>query len=91
MAKQLVQIGASANDGTGDQLRTAFDKINDNFNEIYAGIAPVARATAPAAALGSTGDVAGMVAFDTDYVYICTANYDGANPIWNRAAFLTWV
>lgn len=35
MAKQLINIGTSANDGTGDPLRTAFDKINDNFNELY--------------------------------------------------------
>lgn len=36
MAKQTINIGASANDGTGDPLRTAFDKVNDNFNELYA-------------------------------------------------------
>ena len=36
MAYQTVNIGSSANDGTGDQLRTAFDKINDNFSEVYA-------------------------------------------------------
>jgi len=35
MAKQLVNIGASPNDGTGDPLRDAMDKINDNINEIY--------------------------------------------------------
>lgn len=35
MAYQSVNIGSSANDGTGDPLRTAFDKINDNFAEIY--------------------------------------------------------
>ena len=35
MAKQTVNLGSSANDGTGDPLRTAFDKINDNFDEIY--------------------------------------------------------
>jgi len=35
MARQHVQIGSSANDGTGDPLRTAFDKINDNFVELY--------------------------------------------------------
>lgn len=35
MAYQTVNIGSSANDGTGDQLRTAFDKINDNFSEVY--------------------------------------------------------
>lgn len=35
MAKQAINIGSAANDGTGDPLRTAFDKINDNFNEVY--------------------------------------------------------
>jgi len=35
MAKQTINIGVSANDGTGDPLRNAFDKTNDNFNELY--------------------------------------------------------
>lgn len=35
MAKQTVNIGTVANDGTGDPLRTAFDKVNDNFDEVY--------------------------------------------------------
>jgi hypothetical protein len=35
MAKQSINIGTAANDGTGDPLRTAFDKINDNFTELY--------------------------------------------------------
>jgi len=41
MAKQAIGIGSSANDGTGDPLRTAFDKINDNFNELYGATAEV--------------------------------------------------
>lgn len=35
MARQIINIGTTANDGTGDPLRTAFDKINDNFVELY--------------------------------------------------------
>ena len=35
MARQTINIGTTANDGTGDPLRTAFDKINDNFAELY--------------------------------------------------------
>ena len=35
MAKQTINIGSSANDGTGDPLRTAFNKINANFTELY--------------------------------------------------------
>tara|TARA_Y100000004_G_scaffold195556_1_gene262871 strand:- start:614 stop:1834 length:1221 start_codon:yes stop_codon:yes gene_type:complete len=35
MAKQALNLGASANDNTGDTLRVGGDKINDNFNELY--------------------------------------------------------
>jgi hypothetical protein len=35
MAKQTINIGSNANDGTGDPLRTAFNKINENFAELY--------------------------------------------------------
>ena len=31
MAIQTINIGQNVNDGTGDDLRTAFDKVNDNF------------------------------------------------------------
>jgi hypothetical protein len=37
MPQQVINIGSSPNDGTGDPLRTAFDKCNDNFTELYAG------------------------------------------------------
>lgn len=37
MARQTINIGTSANKGDGDPLRNAFDKINDNFAELYAG------------------------------------------------------
>ena len=36
MAKQIINIGATPNDGTGDPLRDSFDKTNDNFDELYA-------------------------------------------------------
>ena len=35
MTQQIINIGSSANDGTGDPLRTAFNKINTNFTELY--------------------------------------------------------
>ena len=34
MAVQLINIGAIANDGTGDDLREAFIKVNQNFEEL---------------------------------------------------------
>ena len=35
MSRQNISIGTTANDGSGDTLRTAGGKINDNFVEIY--------------------------------------------------------
>ena len=37
MTQQVINIGSTPNDSTGDPLRTAFDKINTNFNELYSG------------------------------------------------------
>lgn len=38
MTKQLINRGTVANDGTGDDLRAAGEKINDNFNEVYSAL-----------------------------------------------------
>ena len=36
MARQILNIGTTANDGTGDTLREAMIKTNENFTELYA-------------------------------------------------------
>lgn len=35
MTQQIIDVGAAANDGTGEPLRTAFEAVNSNFTEIY--------------------------------------------------------
>ena len=35
MAKQIIQLGSTQDDGTGSTLRAGGDIINDNFSEIY--------------------------------------------------------
>ena len=53
-------IRDSANDGTGDPIRTAFDKVNDNFTELYsddAGDVNSITATAPIERDSATGAV----------------------------------
>jgi hypothetical protein len=39
--KQVIGIGAAVNDGTGDPLRTAYQKINGNFDEVYAALGAI--------------------------------------------------
>ena len=61
MAKQSINIGSSANDGQGDALRTAFDKINDNFTDLYEGgtnnvnVVTIGKDTAVGGAITLTG------------------------------------
>ena len=60
MAKQVINIGSAPNDNTGDFIRDAFDKCNDNFTELYtddAGDVGSITATAPIERDSATGAV----------------------------------
>jgi len=35
MAKEIIDLGTVANDGTGDSIRVGGEKINDNFTDLY--------------------------------------------------------
>jgi hypothetical protein len=50
MSIQTINIGNLVNDGLGDDLRTAFQKVNSNFSELNASL------TVTASNLGSTGE-----------------------------------
>lgn len=56
MARQIINNGTIAGDGTGETLFTAFDKTNNNFVELYkvAGWASYAQAVATAQTITST-------------------------------------
>lgn len=45
MAREILDIGSAANDGTGDDLRTGATKINNNFQELFGDVA-ILKATA---------------------------------------------
>jgi hypothetical protein len=36
MSQQLINIGNSPNDGSGDSIRVSFNKVNNNFTELFA-------------------------------------------------------
>ena len=56
MTQELINIGAQANDGEGDPLRTAFAKINNNFTQLFSTGFFTSNAY-------STGNTAGQVIF----------------------------
>ena len=39
MTQQIINVGVSPNDSTGDPIRLAFQKINNNFTELYSNVA----------------------------------------------------
>jgi hypothetical protein len=128
MSQQIIGVGSLANDGTGDPLRTAMIKINENFTEIYSKdavgsnldisgntisstvadgnveITPtgagqlivhkdnviIATPKTPTSAVGASGDKRGMIAWDSNWVYVCINDFDGTSVIWRRAVLSSW-
>ena len=147
MARLNIDTGTEGNVATGDTLRTAMTKINNNFIDVYglvgdpstglltnsttngdikvhpngtgiveidqlqinnSAITPlitngdltlgvngtgqvvvsddriVITTTKTATGVGSAGDVAGSIAWDTTNLYVCTANYDGSTAVWKK-------
>jgi hypothetical protein len=46
MVRKVIDIGTIGNDGTGDSIRDAFRKVNDNFRELYSSLGLGERLTA---------------------------------------------
>ncbi len=44
----------------------------------------------PSSSTGAPGNKTGMLAWDTNYIYVCTADYDGSTAIWKRTALATF-
>lgn len=76
MAIQIINVGSYTNDGSGDDLRTAINKINDNFSQFVQ--------DPPTTSKGKIGDAPGMVAYDSTYYYFCIGAYDESSDIWKR-------
>jgi len=79
MSRLTIDTGTAGNSATGDSLRTAFTKVNTNFEELFAGTT----AKTPTA-VGVSGDAAGQLAYDGTNLYVCVANYDGSTIIWKK-------
>lgn len=82
MAQQTIGVGSGGNDGTGDPLRTAFEKCNANFTELFGALSTIGISVPSSAAAPGN---AGQVAYDSSYIYVCVA----ANT-WKRSPLSTW-
>ena len=95
MSKQIINVGSGELVGDGEGLRSAFIKINGNFDEVYAGIAAV-----PTNLSGFNNDVGyittasiptNISAFNNDVGYITTEIFTGTNVsvFVNDAGYIT--
>jgi hypothetical protein len=101
MAQQTISVGTVANDGSGDPARTAFNKINANFSELYpvlTGGAPLVAAdisdsTATGRAVISAADAAALTAlsnvFSSTLKGVAPASGGSANTFLNGAGAFT--
>jgi len=85
MARQVINVGTNANDGTGDGLRNAYIKCNENFAELYSRV----NASVPSSSIGSAGDSVGDIAANATHLYVCFQDYDGSSIIWGRVSLDT--
>lgn len=78
-AQHHLNYGAAANDGTGDSLRTAFSKVESNFNALYStvGLDP-SSIDANAIARGSNSLALGRGAIATTNLATALGLYSGA-------------
>jgi len=95
-----INVGTSINDGTGDSLRNAFIKVNQNFANISdIGVNTgniscqrtieifgnlISRGSYVPTTPNAAGAV-GQIAWDNSYVYVCVAT-----NTWKRASLATW-
>jgi hypothetical protein len=77
MTQQVIGIGVAPNDGSGDKLRIAYDKCNDNFTDLYALVAALTSAMLTAASVmrsasivAAAGTVGQVIAFSTQFVAV---------------------
>jgi len=83
---QQINLGNYANDGTGDDLRTAFQKVNNNFNVLY-GEAAVSSAVNLGTGTGIFADKNNST-LNLEFKTL-KANNDGSIVITNDASSIT--
>jgi hypothetical protein len=81
MAKQSINLGAAANDRSGDSLRLAFRKVNENFTELYTALGLNADGTLSLGAFEFSGST--MTTTDSSSIVLDQATTVTSNLIVN--------
>ena len=82
-----VNVGLAPNDGLGDPLRTSFQLLNQDVQQLGNRVQTALPGGGNVANLaGSPTDQVGWITFDPNYLYYCWGNYANAagGNIWNQ-------
>lgn len=98
MAQQIINTGTTDNDGTGDELKSALDKANDNFTELYDSLV-VAKQVIVTQKSDFPDPVAGVISLASDTQYLLKESIDlgadrlvfGSNTVLSGIASLNIV
>ena len=85
MAQRIINIGTSANKGNGDPIRTAFDKVNKNFTEVYSKIVAIENGTLNVV----VSDINGSVHADDSTLMIDGVSAQIVGPVNNSSVTTT--
>ena len=55
---------------------------SQSFREI------VLKNATPSSSVGASGDKAGLIAWDANYIYVCVGSHDGSAHIWKRVTLV---
>lgn len=74
MAKAIINIGSAPADGSGDPIRTSFDKVNKNFTELYDQVGVLTATLLPSPVLSVAGKI-GTVLLNADDILGGTSKF----------------
>ena len=85
MAKKIIGVGSSSNDGTGDTLRQGAVKVNQNFNEVYTVFGDASNLVSYAKTAGISSDSQKLNGQDASY-YTSLSNLSSGQLTNDRIA-----
>jgi len=91
LQQNLAKLGfKTATDNPSENGVILWDNANAypvvSRNNIF--VEMVVKVGVPPTSVGSVGDKAGLISWDTNYIYVCNGSYDGSTDIWTRTSHL---
>ena len=63
----------------------AVEDLNRSPNRVHGDTFQIVKTSSAKTGVGAAGDKAGMIAIDSNAIYVCTDDYDGSANIWKKA------